>query len=175
LPIRLSIPKVSVIVHPKTQKQVKGMLATYSIAHCDSVDASNQVVDFTGSQSIEVISPRARESRETEAATLIRTKTTNMTFDVGFLGNVTTGTSTDRTKERFGGIWVRVYGKDGELLGEAKDLHDELDRLDFRFTGSTGQGFADLPLIESFDKLRSLFEALPKPPAGLPKGPPFQR
>ncbi|MEM9018901.1 MAG: hypothetical protein AAGC68_17970, partial [Verrucomicrobiota bacterium] len=95
------------------------------------------------------------------------------TFGVNALGNLTTGTSTDRSKERFGGVWARVYGKDGELLGETKDLHDELERLDFRFTGTTGEGFEEVPFLESFEKLKELFEKLPKPPEGFPKKPPF--
>lgn len=137
------------------------------------IDAENRVVDFNGSQAVDLIAPGARESRSTEAATFVRTKTTSMTFGVGILGNLTTGTSTDRAKERFGGIWVRVYGANGEVLGEAKDLHDELERLDFRFTGTTGSGFDELPILDSFGKLKELFDKLPKPPGGLPKKPPF--
>lgn len=137
------------------------------------IDAANQVVDFNGSQTVEVIPPGARDSRSTEAASFVRTKTTSTTLGIGFLGNLTTGTSTDRAKERFGGIWVRVYGANGEVLGEAKDLHDELERLDFRFTGTTGSGFDVLPVLDSFEKLREFFEKLPKPPGGLPKKPPF--
>ncbi len=137
------------------------------------IDAANQIVDFNGSQSVEVISPGARDSLSTEAASFVRTKTTSTTLGIGFLGNLTTGTSTDRAKERFGGIWVRVYGANGEVLGEAKDLHDELERLDFRFTGTTGSGFDGLPVLDSFEKLREFFEKLPKLPEGLPKKPPF--
>ncbi len=137
------------------------------------IDAANQVIEYSGSQSIEVIPPQGRESRSTEAATFVRTKTTSTTFGLGVPGNLTTGTATDRAKERFGGIWVRVYGKNGEVLGEAKDLHDELERLDFRFTGPTGSGFTDLPVLDSFAKLKELFEQLPKLPEGLPRKPPF--
>ena len=139
------------------------------------IDASNQVVDYSGSRSIELVPASGRKSVGTEAATFVRTKTTSTTFGIGVLGNLTTGTSTDRAKERFGGIWVRVYGRDGELLGERKDLHDELERLDFRFTGSTGAGLSDIPVFESFQKLEELFKKLPKPPSGLPPKPPFLR
>ncbi|MEM1440890.1 MAG: SHD1 domain-containing protein [Verrucomicrobiota bacterium] len=135
------------------------------------IDASNQIVDFSGSQKVEALSPGVREPRSTEAATLIRTKTTSMTFGINALGNLSTGTDTDRSKERFGGVWARVYSTNGELLGEAKELHDELERLDFRFTGSTGEGYSELPLVDSFEKLKEFFESLPKPPGGLPKPP----
>lgn len=135
------------------------------------IDASNQVVDFSGSQKVETIPAGKRETRTTEAVTTTRTKTTSLTLGIGALGNLSAGTSTDRAKERFGGAWVRVYGKDGELLGEAKQLHDELERLDLRFTGSTSGGFADVPILETFDKLKELFESLPKLPENLPKPP----
>ncbi len=135
------------------------------------IDETNKVVDFAGSESVELIKAEGRETRATQAVTYVRTKTTSMTFNVGVLGNLSTGTNTDRSKERFGGAWARVYSADGELLGERKQLHDELERLDFRFTGSTGETFGELPILESFEKLKELLDKLPKPPAGFPKPP----
>lgn len=145
------------------------------------IDASNKVVDHAASEKIERIPAGGRETRATRAATFVRTKTTATTFSIGALGNLSTGSSTDRSKERFGGAWVRVYSPDGELLGERKQLHDELERLDLRFTGSTSPGFSGVPVLESFGGLKELLEKLPKPPESLPKPPgglpkpPFQR
>ncbi len=135
------------------------------------IDASNQVIDFTAGKKIERIPAGERVSEVSLAATSVRAKTTSLTLGTGMLGNLTAGTNTDRTKERFGGIWARVYGPDGELLGERKMLHDELERLDFQFTGSTGSEFAELPILESFEKLQELLDKLPPLPKGLPKPP----
>jgi hypothetical protein len=139
------------------------------------IDASNQVVDHSGFQTIEVVPASGRISISTEATTFVCTKATSTTFGIGILGKVTTGISADRAKERFGGIWARIYGKDGELLGERKNLHDVLERLDFRFTGSTGIGLSDIPVSDSFQKLEELLMKLPKPESGLPPKPPFLR
>ncbi len=139
------------------------------------IDATNQVVDHSGSQTIEVVPTSGRISTSTEVETFFRIKATSTTFGIGILGNVTTGISTDRAKERFGGIWALIYGKDGELLGERKDLNDVLERLDFRFTGSTGEGLPDIPVSNSFQKLEELLNKLPKPQSGLAPKPPFLR
>ncbi len=141
------------------------------------IDASNQVVDHSSGQKIEKIPAGGRVSKSSLAATSVSSKITSLTLGTGVLGHLTAGTDTDRTKERFGGIWARVYGPDGELLGERKDLHDELERLDFQFTGSTGNTFGDLPILEGFEKLKEMLDQLPplpelpEPPEGLPKPP----
>ena len=70
--------------------------------------------------------------------------------------------------ERFGGAWIRVYSPDGTIVGEAKSLTPALSKLDPAWTGpDVGE---ELPVIESFEKLRKLIEGLPKPP-GLPERP----
>ncbi len=142
------------------------------------IDASNKVVDLTGSEEVDAISSKKKVTVPSKAATSVRTKTTSATFGVNPLGGLTTGSSTDRGKERFGGIWARVYSSDGKLLGERKQLHDELERLNFGWTGSTGATFSKIPLLETFEKLEELLGKLPKlpdlpkPPGGFPK-PPF--
>ena len=63
-------------------------------------------------------------------------------------------------------------------MGERKDLHDVLERLDFRFagsTGSTGVGLSDIPVSDSFQKLEELLNKLQKPKSRLPPKPPFWR
>ena len=142
------------------------------------IDASNKVIDLTGSEEIDMIHSKKKVSVQSKAATSIRTKTTSATIGLNPLGGLTTGSSTDRAKERFGGIWARVYSSNGELLGEKKQLHDELERLELGWTGTTGGNFSNIPLLESFEKLEELLGKLPKipeppkSPSGFPK-PPF--
>lgn len=156
----------------RTQVDARKVFVSYVIY---VIGASNRVLDLSGSAEVEWIPAGQKKTVASRSATFVRTKTTSATFGINPLGHLTTGTSTDRSKERFGGIWVRAYGADGELLGERKDLHDELERLDFRFTGSTGKEMRKLPVVDSFEKLRELFEILPKPEGGGPPKPPFLR
>lgn len=141
------------------------------------IDASNKIVDFPGQEDVDAIPARQKVTVVTKAATMIRAKTTSATFGVNPLGGLTTGSSTDRSTERFGGIWARAYSHDGKLLGERKQLHDELERLDLPWTAAPVQEFADIPLLESFEKLEEFLKSLPKlpdsikPPSGLPKPP----
>jgi hypothetical protein len=60
-------------------------------------------------------------------------------------------------------------------VGERKDRHDVLERLDFRFTGSTGVGLSNISISDSFQKPKVLLKKLPKPESGLPPKPPFLR
>ncbi len=141
------------------------------------IDASNKIVDFPEQESIESIPARQKVTVPTKAASRVSAKTTSATFGINALGGLTTGSDTDRSQERFGGIWARVYSHDGKLLGERKQLHDELDRLDIPWTAKPVQSFADIPLLESFEKLEELLKKLPplpeglKPPEGLPELP----
>ena len=73
------------------------------------IDASNKIVDFPGQEDVDAIPARQKETVVTKAATMIRAKTTSATFGVNPLGGLTTGSSTDRSTERFGGIWARAY------------------------------------------------------------------
>jgi len=139
------------------------------------------VVDHTSGEKIPA---GGRVSQSSQAATLVSSKTTSPTLGTNVLGDLTTGTDTDRTKERFGGIWARVYGPTGELLGERKDLHDELERLDFQFNGITGNSYSDLPILEGFEKLQEILDQLPELPVrprvfpkpdGILPTPPFRK
>jgi len=144
------------------------------------IDASNKLVDLADQEAIETIPAGKKATVPTKAATMVSAKTTSATFGVNPLGGLTTGSTTDRSRERFGGIWARVYSNDGKLLGERKQLHDELERIDIPWTAAPVQKFAEIPLLESFEKLEELFGKLPKlpeglkPPPGLPK-PPFSK
>tara|TARA_R110002096_G_scaffold26518_1_gene81732 strand:- start:4553 stop:5428 length:876 start_codon:yes stop_codon:yes gene_type:complete len=136
------------------------------------VNLQNQVVAETGAQSLNQIAAGTRETVATEGITYLRTKTTSLTLGTNPLGNLNLGSDTSRNKERFGGAWVRTYSPSGELLGEARNLIPEIERLNPAWQGSTGE--REFPLLEAlnaFEKLLENLPELPKPPAGLPKPP----
>lgn len=137
------------------------------------VNVQNKVVAETGSKSLSRIAAGARETVATEGITYLRTKTTSLTLGTNPLGNLNIGSETSRGKERFGGAWVRAYSPNGELLGEARNLIPEIERLKPAWQGSTGE--REFPLLEALDAFEKLLEnlpPLPEPPPGLPK-PPF--
>lgn len=144
------------------------------------VDAKNQVVGENGTEEISDIPSNERKTVTSKGITYVRTKTKTATLGTNILGHLQIGSSTDRTKEKFGGAWVRVYSPDGKMVGESKDLSDELEKLDIPWTGATGENAISIP--DSFSKLEELFgplkeaieqihEKLPKPPGNLPKPP----
>jgi hypothetical protein len=132
------------------------------------------------------VEANGRHTVTTQAITYVRSKTTGLALSSNILGNLSVGTTTDRSTEKFGGAWVRVYSANGDLLGEEKNLSDSLAKLSIPWTGDdpTTQvqipaSFAQLeeflgPLKELIENLPELPKGLPKPPAGLPK-PPFGR
>ncbi|MEM1294867.1 MAG: hypothetical protein AAGH89_05835 [Verrucomicrobiota bacterium] len=137
------------------------------------VNTQNNVVAESGSQSLDQIAAGTRETVVTEGITYLRTKTTSLTLGTNPLGNLNIGSETSRGKERFGGAWVRTYSPNGELLGEARNLIPEIERLKPAWQGSTGE--REFPLLEALDAFEKLLEnlpPLPEPPPGLPK-PPF--
>lgn len=138
------------------------------------INTENTIVPETGFQKIDRIPVGERKTVVTEGITFLRTKTTSLTLGTNPLGNLNIGSDTDRAKGRFAGAWVRVYAADGELLGEAKDMIPELERLDPQWTGSNG--VVEWPLMEAIDAFEKLIEALPKlpefpNPKDLPKPP----
>lgn len=137
------------------------------------INTSNKIVPEAATQGIDKLEAGKRETVSTEAITFHRTKTTSLTLGTNIFGNLNVGSDTSRAKERFAGAWVRVYSQDGQLVGEAKKLIPELERLDLQWNGATGE--RDFPLLEAFDAFEKLIESLPKlpkPPEGLPEPPP---
>ncbi|MEM8954427.1 MAG: hypothetical protein AAGD22_09775 [Verrucomicrobiota bacterium] len=133
----------------------------------------------SGSESVELIEAAERKTFQTEGVTHVRTKTSAMTFSVDRIGGLSMGTDTFRASERFGGAWVRVHESDGSIVGEAKQLHPEIARLDQGWTGPKVAGEAsgvdgegglpagglwgmELPLAGSFAKLEKLSGLLGK-------------
>ena len=119
------------------------------------INTENQIVPETGFQKIDQIPVGERKTVTTEGITFLRTKTTSLTLGTNPLGHLNIGSNTDRAKGR-------VYSAEGELLGEAKDMIPELERLDPQWTGSNG--VVEYPLMEAIDAFEKLIEALPKLP-----------
>ncbi|MEM7013689.1 MAG: SHD1 domain-containing protein, partial [Verrucomicrobiota bacterium] len=90
------------------------------------VNASNKIVPEAATQGIDKLPAGERKTVPTEAITFHRTKTTSLTLGTNIFGNLNIGSDTSRSKERFGGAWVRVYSQDGQMVGEAKKLIPEL-------------------------------------------------
>ena len=133
----------------------------YAILPDGSVDVE------AGSQPMDVLAASKSATLITEGMSLSRTKTTRMTLNVNVSrsnGSVSTGKKTTRTSERFGGGWVRVRGADGSLLGEAKRLQPELQKLDPPWVGAKTVDPESIPMLPSLNGLLELLKNLPKPP-----------
>ena len=130
-------------------------------------------MDLSARESIPLIEAGKRATVTTKAATYVHRKTTSMTLGTNPLGNLSIGSDTSRASERFGGIWVKVFALNGDLLGESTKLHPEIERgSSLPWTGSSPEKEEIIPLLETFEKLKELFKNLPKLPAEIPKPPP---
>ncbi|MDF1810844.1 MAG: SHD1 domain-containing protein [Verrucomicrobiales bacterium] len=140
------------------------------------IDPQNQVVGENGRDSVDIIPSGERKTIKTQGITYVRTKTTTATFSTNILGNLSVGSATDRSREKFGGAWVRIYSLGGELAGEAKQFSPLLEKLNPAWTGYSGEQQILTPssfskLEEFFGPLKKLIESLPEPPASIPKPP----
>ncbi|MEM9480577.1 MAG: hypothetical protein AAGA58_13060 [Verrucomicrobiota bacterium] len=122
-------------------------------------------------ESVPTIEAGKRVTLKTKGITYVSTKTTSLKLGIRRDGSVTGAQKTSRASERFGGAWVRVYAPDGSVVGEAKELHPELERVNPAWIGRTED--EQVPVLASFEELlKEIKENLPKPPAGLPEKPP---
>lgn len=170
----------------ETEEKVRYRHYDADITNPAQVDAHRLKVDYvlyvimpdgtvgteSGSQTIPGIPAGQRATVKTEAITFARIKTKTLTLNINASragGSVSTGTKTTRSTERFGGAWVRVRGVNGSLLGEARSLHPELERLDPPWVGAKEAEVEDIPVLKALDDLLDLLKKLPKPPE-LPKG-----
>ncbi len=138
------------------------------------VKADGSVGSNAESQQVGKIAARQNARITTEGINAARTKATQFRIQITD-GNLSVDEKTVRSRDRFGGCWVRVYCADGAIIGEAKRLSPELSRLDPPWVETDVP--EDIPLLPSLDGLRELLEKLapPAPPGGLPKtGLPFQ-
>lgn len=139
------------------------------------IDGSGKLIPQSDSRPVERLSPEERVTVETRGATLLSTKTVTTTLSIRNQ-SLRTGSDTSRSKDRFGGVWVRIYSGD-QLVGEKRDLVREVEKLDPAWTGPVGKPTISIPEILSSLPLPKLPEGLPKPPVDLPKPPkpPFER
>ncbi|MEM7143884.1 MAG: hypothetical protein AAF591_02035 [Verrucomicrobiota bacterium] len=195
-------PPKNIPLLKQTEEQAKYKHYDVDLTNESPQDASNLTMAYVmyvitpegnvgsqgGSEKVDLIEAGKRKTLQTEGVTYVRTKTTSMTFSVDRIGGLSTGTDTSRASERFGGAWVRVYESDGSVVGEAKELHPEIERLDPAWTGPKvaggsggGGGGArlpagglegmELPLAGSFEELEKLLGLLEEIKEKLPPGP----
>lgn len=166
---------------PQTEQKDKYKHYDADITNPAAVDANQLKVDYVlyvmlpdgsveaeaGSQKLATLAAGQRATVKTEAITFTRTKTTStrVSIDANRLGtSVTTSQKISRSTERFGGAWVRVRGVDGTLLGEARSLHPELERMNPPWVGPEEKEVEELPVLKALDGLLELLKNLPKPP-----------
>ncbi len=141
------------------------------------VDASHLHVDYVlyviqpdgsvgtnaGTQALDILPAGKTTTLKTEAATAKSTKTSKLKLAVSS-NSISTTEKISRSRERFGGGWVRVTGADGGIIGEAKQLTAELAKLDPPWVGTDRKDTSDVPVLKSLDGLRELLKNFPKPP-----------
>ena len=140
------------------------------------ITPQNKVIDETGREAVSKIGSNSRTTISTEGITYVRSKTKSTTFSTNILGNLQVGSDTKRSKEKFGGAWVRVYSPNGEIVGETKQLSPQLEALDPQWTGDSGHNAIPVPaslsqLEELLGPIKEIIKNLPERPPGLPKLP----
>lgn len=127
------------------------------------ITPERKVVGEKGSETVDLIASGQRKSLKTGGITYVRTKTTRTTLQTVFYGFLQFDSETDRTKETFGGAWVKVFNADGDLVGEAKDLIPQLEKMnpswDVEDTTSSSQTGLQ-KLQETLTEIRDSLEKL---------------
>ncbi len=93
-----------------------------------TISGDGKLISNSASKAIKVIEPGKRFSMKTRGATLIRSTTKTGTIDVDRRNRVRTGSKTSRSRERFGGIWIRVYAGE-KIVGEKRQLEQEVEKI----------------------------------------------
>ena len=122
-------------------------------------------VPTSGTTSIELVPAGESKRVQTKGLAVMRVKqtTTLPTINTGPGGGIGTSSSSNTTKDHFGGVWVRVYASDGSVVGEAKKLQADVAKQQTAWTGPKAQG-TDIPLLEAFEKLSEFLDELPELP-----------
>lgn len=150
-------------------------------------NAAGSMVVEVGSATIPPVNIRQRVSTSTKAISTTRTKTTSLSLSTNSSGGISTGQSRSRSSERFAGGWIRVYAHDGSVVGEARKLDNEIERLKPAWLGPTTAYAPSLEGLDEFDqfvekvqeklsKIQELLKSLPPLPETdkkLPPKPPF--
>jgi len=102
-----------ITIQSKTFKQLSNLEAKYMVFYYDSKPGSNydpEEKSQSGSEKIIALASNRSVEFETKSITL-----TSVSLDGGWV--YTTGAS-NKSKDRVSGVWVRVFGEDGTLVGE---------------------------------------------------------
>lgn len=167
---------------PQTDSKAAYKHYDLQVTNPAGVDASRLHVDYVlyviqpdggvgtnaGGQALDTLPAGKTATLKTEAATARSTKTSKLKLSVSS-NSVSTTEKTSRSRERFGGGWVRVTGADGSMIGEAKQLTSELAKLDPPWVGTDPKSASDAPMLKSLNGLLELLKNLPKPPGGKEK------
>lgn len=167
-----------------------------SFKHCDIiiqnpavVDATHLKVDYVlyivkpdgtvgngaGTQPIANLPAGQNARLKTEGINANRTKSTKLKINISN-NSVSVGEKNVRSREQFGGCWVRVRAADGTVIGESRRLTPALAKLDPPWVEADVQ--EDIPVLTSLDGLKELLKKLLPPgadkgkPPELPKLPP---
>ncbi len=130
-----------------------------------------------GVQFMESLPAGQSERVQTEGVSATRTKTKQVKVRIS-RDAISATEKTARSQERFGGVWVRVIGPDGQLIGESRKLTAELAKLDPPW--EEAEVHEDIPELKSLGDLLEMVKKLlppahaegkaspPAPPPGLP-------
>lgn len=150
-------------------------------------NASGTPIVEVSTSTLPAINARQRVSASTKSISTTRTKTTSLTLSSSANGGISTGQNRSRSSERFAGGWVRVYAHDGSLVGEARELPPEIERLKPSWIAPSTAYAPKLEGLDEFDgfvekvqqkliKIQQFLKTLPPLPnsdTGLPPKPPF--
>lgn len=150
------------------------------------ITADGSLVVEVGSQALPAIAPQQLGKAETKAISSTRTKTTSLSVQVS-RNSVSTSEKKSTSRERFGGGWVRVYGQDGKVVGEAQKLIPEIEQMKPEWVGPTVAGEGKVERLDQFDgfikmvqerleKIKELLKSLPplpEPKEDKPDAPPL--
>ena len=137
------------------------------------ITPSRQVIGEHASEMISTVGAGKRYTLKTQGVTYVRTKVTSTTIGTNLLGRLQIGSETDRSKETFGGIWVRVYSANGEMVGETKKLIPQLEKMNPQWVSE--KNAPTPPAAASFEQLEEMLAPLKEFLENLPKRPERER
>ncbi len=134
-------------VHNPSTVDAPGLQVVYILY---VIAPDRRVIGERGTARIDDLGAGERRTVKSRGVTYVQTKTTTTTLSGTFLGFLLVGSETERSKETFGGAWVRVYDAGGRIVGEARDLIPQLEKLDPPWVEEPGPGGT----VADFDELR---------------------
>ena len=166
-------------IGPKVETKAAYHHCDLTISNTANVDASLLKVDYVlytinddgsvganaGTQPIASLPAGKSSNITTEGITALRTKTTKLKLNIT-RNNASVSEKTDRSKDQFGGCWVRVSGPDGTVIGEAKKLTPALEKLDPPWS-EVAVKEEEIPVLKSFEGFKELLKKV-LPPGGGP-------